>query len=76
MQTLREQLLSESKGIKDTVKWLEKKIKEKRKAIEGDSWYYYYNDNHVEKAIIEELIKVKVGLEKYSKKLKHMANEA
>lgn len=68
---LRDQYLAESEGVKDCVKWLNKRIKEKQKAIEGS----YYGDNYVEKAVINELINVKISLEKYSKKLKHMANE-
>ncbi|EJW13923.1 hypothetical protein M5X05_26515 [Paenibacillus alvei] len=68
MMTLREQYLAESKSVKDCVKWLNKRIKEKKENVSYD---YYSPDN----AIIEEMVNIKIGLEKYAKKLKHMANE-
>ncbi|MCY9545283.1 hypothetical protein M5X02_32155 [Paenibacillus alvei] len=54
--------------MKDCVKWLNKRIKEKKENVSYD---YYSPDN----AIIEEMVNIKIGLEKYAKKLKHMANE-
>ncbi|OME54086.1 hypothetical protein BSK59_16015 [Paenibacillus odorifer] len=68
MITMREQYLAESKGVKDSAKWLDKRIKEKKKNM-WDDWY------SPDKAIIEEMVNIKIGLEKYAKKLKHMANE-
>ncbi|TVX85995.1 hypothetical protein FPZ44_23900 [Paenibacillus agilis] len=68
MMTMREQFLAESKGVKDCVKWLNKRIKEKNRNMCRD---FYSSD----KAVIEELVNLKVGMEKYAKKLKHMANE-
>ncbi|WP_261378520.1 hypothetical protein [Paenibacillus agilis] len=50
------------------MKWLNKRIKEKNRNMCRD---FYSSD----KAVIEELVNLKVGMEKYAKKLKHMANE-
>lgn len=68
MITMRDQLLAESKGVKDCVKWLNKRIKEKQRNIDDD-WY------SSDRAVIAEMIDIKIGLEKYAKKLKHMADE-
>ncbi|MGG4105265.1 hypothetical protein AAXB25_15210 [Paenibacillus lautus] len=68
MMTMKEQLLAESKGVKDCVKWLNKRIKDKQRNIDDD-WY------SSDRAVIAEMIDIKIGLEKYAKKLKHMADE-
>lgn len=65
---MRDQLLAESKGVKDCVKWLNIRIKDKQRNID-DGWY------SSDRAVIAEMIDIKIGLEKYSRKLKHMADE-
>ncbi len=70
-----EYLMAKSDGVKDCVKWIEKRIKVKKEILEETDWFYV-PDTRIEcKAEIEELISVKISLEKYAKKLKHMANE-
>lgn len=71
--TKKEQLLAESKGVKDCVKWLEKRIKEKQKELEKVE--RYYGEICELDVAIKTLIEVKISLEKYSRKLKHEANE-
>lgn len=75
MITMREQLLAESKGVKDSVKWLNKRIKARKKELESHRWGILDDVEYREKAIISEMVSIKIGLEKYAKKLKHMANE-
>lgn len=68
-------LLVKSEGVKDCVKWIEKRIKEKQKYLKEQDWYYIPEAELEYKAAINELISVKISLEKYAKKLKHIANE-
>lgn len=75
MITMREQFLAESKGVKDCVKWLNRRIKERKKIVEERSWPVFDAELSEEKAVIAEMIDIKIGLEKYAKKLKHMADE-
>jgi len=83
----KEQLLMKSEGVKDCVKWLEKKLKEEKKELEVDNKNYatwgmfsdcgpsYENDVIERKARMESLVEAKVSLEKYMRKLRHMVNE-
>lgn len=75
MITMREQFLAESKGVKDCVKWLNKRIKEKKTIIEERSWPVFDAELSEGKAVIAEMVSIKIGLEKYAKQLKHMADE-
>ena len=68
-------LLSKAEGVKDCVKWVEKRIKEKQKHLKETDWYYILEAERELKAQIGELIAVKISLEKYAKKLKYMAEE-
>lgn len=70
--TTREKYLTESKAVKDCAKWLNKRIKEKQKEAKS-SWDMYHSAEL--NAVIREMVSIKAGLEKHSKKLKHMANE-
>ncbi len=70
-----EYLLAKSDGVKDCVKWIEKRIKAKKKHLKEEDWYYIPHAELGCKAEIDELISVKISLEKYAKKLKHEANE-
>jgi len=60
-------LFYKSEGVKDCVKWLEKKIKETK--VNSNNNYFEPNSN------INTMISIKISLEKYMKKLKHEANE-
>lgn len=83
----KEQLLMKSEGVKDCVKWLEKKLKEEKEYLKDDEKNYAnfgmfddcgpsYRQNLIEReARIESLVEVKVSLEKYMRKLRHMADE-
>lgn len=87
MKVTAEYLLAKSDGVKDCVKHLIKEIKKEKKLLEHDeklrSKFGYFEDCgesyqravHERKARIEALIEQKISMEKYSRKLKHMANE-
>ena len=76
-----------SEGVKDCVKWLKDKLKEEKKELEKDNKNYatwgmfsdcgpsYENAVVEREARMESLVEVKVGLEKYMRKLRHMADE-
>lgn len=64
----KDYLLSKSDGVKDCVKYIEKIIKQKNSSIDEDFYSCDYK-------VINELVELKISLEKYSKKLKHQANE-
>ena len=83
----KEQLLMKSEGVKDCVKWLEKKLKGEKNELENDNKNYdtwgmfddcgpsYENAIVEREARMEALVEVKVSLEKYMRKLRHMADE-
>jgi len=83
----KEQLLMKSEGVKDCVKWLENKLKGEKNELENDNKNYstwgmfddcgpsYENAIVEREARMESLIEAKVGLEKYMRKLRHMADE-
>jgi len=83
----KEQLLMKSEGAKDCVKWLEKKLKEEKEYLKEDNENLktfgmfsdcgpsYRNAVIEREARMESLIEAKVGLEKYMRKLRHMAEE-
>lgn len=69
--------MSKSDGVKDCVKWLEKRIKEKKKEIDKYK-RNYFDESYFEiseKASLNEMISIKISLEKYYKKLKHEEQE-
>lgn len=75
-----------SEGVKDVVKWLEGEIKKAKvnyeQAIKDrknfgmyeDCGEYYHQNEAVAKAVLDELVRVKISTEKYAKKLKHEEN--
>lgn len=75
-----------SEGVKDVVKWLNGEIKKAKENHEQaikdrknfgmyeDCGEYYYQNEAVAKAVLDELVRVKISTEKYSKKLKHEEN--
>lgn len=75
-----------SEGVKDVVKWLEGEIKKAKQNHEQaikdrknfgmyeDCGEYYHQNEAVAKAVLDELVRVKISTEKYSKKLKHEEN--
>ncbi|MCY9737483.1 hypothetical protein M5X17_27660 [Paenibacillus alvei] len=67
---MKEELLAQSEEVKKCAKWVNKRIKDKQKEYSYSSDYYGQT-----KAVIDEMIQIKVGLEKRSRLLKHMANE-
>jgi len=74
-------LKAKSLGVKDCVKWIESKIKlekQKLKNVENKYEYDYYEgeDSIKQKEKMSTLISIKVGLDKYQKKLNHESNEA
>jgi hypothetical protein len=83
----KEQLLFKSQGVKDCVKWIEEQLKEEKKQLLKDEDYergygiyedcgQFYRDQVIErKGKIEGMVVTKVSLEKYMRKLKHMADE-
>jgi len=83
----KEQLLIKSEGVKDCVKWLKDKLKEEKESLKynekmlsqfgmfDDCGPSYRNDVVVRIARMESLVEAKIGLEKYMKKLRHMAEE-
>lgn len=80
----KEQLLIKSEGVKDCVEWVKEKLKEEKILLKQDTLLYqtygFYSDcgssyEHnlaVREARMSALVEVKVSLEKYMKKLKHM----
>ena len=70
-----EQLLYKSEGVKDCVKWIEKRIKEEQKFNDSIDRYYNPESWNERNHAIKEMISIKISLEKYAKKLKHEANE-
>jgi len=70
---MNQELFYKSEGVRDCVKWLEKKIKEDRKYYK--EFYGSSDDFYYLKTRVDSLIEVKISLEKYMKKLKHKANE-
>lgn len=83
----RKQLLMKAEGVKDCIKWLEKKLKMEKEELKEDKKNYadfgmfddcgpsYENDVVVQEARMEAMVEVKVSLEKYIRKLRHMADE-
>lgn len=71
----QEKLLVKSEGVKESVKWLEKRIKTQQKELKERDWYYNWEGKQELEAVVKELIDVKISLEKYSKKLKHQSEE-
>jgi len=74
-------LKAKSLGVKDCVKWIESKIKlekQKLKNVENKHKYDYYEgeDSIKQNEKMSTLISIKVGLDKYQKKLNHESNEA
>jgi len=74
-QLSKEYYLIKAEGVKDCVKWLEKRIKMKQKFLKETSWSYMFEYKLEEEEDIRELITVKISFEKYAKKLKHMLDE-
>jgi len=83
----KEQLLMKSEGVRDCVKWIISQIKVEKEELlkeEKDERGYgmfedcgqFYSDLVTKrKGRIDAMIDMKIGLEKYMKKLRHMAEE-
>jgi len=83
----RNKLMAMSKGVKDCVKFIEKQIKNEQKYLlreeEDERQLGHFEDCGVfyreqvlkQKERINTMIEMKIKIEKYSKKLKHMAEE-
>lgn len=67
--------LIKAEGVKDCVKWIEKRIKEKQRQLNECSSYYDSEIRVLLQTEINEAIEIKISLEKYAKKLKHMTEE-
>lgn len=86
--TQKEKLLAQSEAIKNCVKHLKEKIKKEQQSLKieeaeyshfrsfDDCGDYYESKVKERKTRIEILMEEKISLEKYSKKLRHMAEEA
>jgi len=68
---MNRELFYKSEGVNDCVKWLTKEIKS---AQEQQNNFYYSSIDYNER--INTMIRIKISLEKYAKKLKHQANES
>ena len=62
--------LDKAEGVKDCVEFIEKRIKELNKSIRESN---FFDHSNVEAR--DELVSIKISLEKYSKKLKHEHKE-
>lgn len=74
----KEYLLSKADGVDDCVKWIKQKIKVKKEELDKQkkNWLFLYDDYNAElKQEIDFLVEIKIGLEKYKKKLKYMSEE-
>lgn len=69
-----------SDGVKDVFKWLEQKCKEQKKEVDEledlyrGSWSFLYrnsDDLTRAKERLQAYVDIKVGVEKYMKKLRH-----
>jgi hypothetical protein len=82
-----EQLLMKAEGVKDCMKWIEEQIKNEKihlkneeKLVKDFGWFEdcgesYRNQVMVRKERISAMVGLKIGTEKYMRKLKHKANE-
>ncbi|EEM25493.1 hypothetical protein CN357_04970 [Bacillus cereus] len=78
IMTEKERLLAKSDGVKDCVKHLKKKIKaEQRLLKQEEEKDFFANEFQIarHRETIRVLTEEKISLEKYAKKLKHLANE-
>lgn len=83
----KNELLIKAEGVKDCIKWIEKKLKEEKKFLYEErreelgygcfeDCGQFYKDNVTKReGRMQGLIDIKVELEKYMKKLKHMSEE-
>lgn len=69
-----------SDGVKDVFKWLEQKCKEQKKEVDRleemclGPWGFLYRDGDEilkAKERLQAYVDIKIGVEKYMKKLKH-----
>lgn len=72
---MNNELYYKSEGVRDCVKWVIKRIKEKQKYLNNNDWYYIPEAKMELEYAIKELISVKISLEKYMKKLIHQSKE-
>ena len=71
---MNRELLYKSEGVKDCVKWLIEQIKSEQE--QQNRSLFWYDDNTDYNERINTMIRIKISLEKYAKKLKHQANES
>ena len=67
------ELLYKAEGVKDCVKWLIKQIKLEQE--QQNKSLFWYDDTTDYNERINTMINIKIGLEKYAKKLKHQSEE-
>ena len=69
-----------SDGVKDVFKWLEQKCKEQKREVDRledlchGSWGFLYRDSDdiiKAKERLQAYVDIKIGVEKYMKKLRH-----
>ena len=69
-----------SDGVKDVFKWLEQKCKDQKKVVDDleeqgrGPWGFLYRDSEElirEKERLKAYVDIKIGVEKYMKKLRH-----
>lgn len=69
-----------SDGVKDVFKWLEQKCKDQKKVVDEleslcrGSWGFLYEDSDdlsKAKERLQTYVDIKIGVEKYMKKLRH-----
>jgi len=71
---MNRELLYKSEGVKDCVKWLVEQIKLEQE--QQNRSLFWYDDTTDYNERINIMIRIKISLEKYAKKLKHQANES
>ena len=67
------ELLYKAEGVKDCVKWLIEQIKLEQE--QQNRSLFWYDDTTDYNERINTMINIKIGLEKYAKKLKHQLEE-
>jgi len=67
------ELLYKAEGVKDCVKWLIEQIKLEQE--QQNRSLFWYDDTTDYNERINTMINIKIGLEKYAKKLKHQSEE-
>ena len=74
----KENKSKKSDGVEDIFHWLEHKCKEQKKVVDDlndeahGPWRFLYEDDlELAKVRLNTLVEIKIGVEKYMKKLRH-----